>query len=75
MNKDETLKAFDNSVKTFLDKDSYLLHHNIYERSITHKLAEYLQYNFPNFNVDCEYNGDIDNIDNLRKQLNIVITN
>jgi hypothetical protein len=26
------------------------------ERSITHKLAEYLQRNFPSWHVDCEYN-------------------
>lgn len=48
-------------------KDSYLLEHNCQERSITHKLAEYLQVLLPNYNVDCEYNLDIDN-DNKRKQ-------
>ena len=28
----------------------------INERSITHKFAEYLQQEFPDYNVDCEYN-------------------
>ena len=37
-----------------LDKD--LLDINVNERTITHKLAEYLQKHFPEFNVDCEYN-------------------
>lgn len=71
MTKEETLGAFNNSVATFMDRDCYLLHRNIYERSLTHKLAEYLQTNFTEFNVDCEYNGDIDNINNYRKQLDI----
>jgi hypothetical protein len=36
--------------------DPELLDVNANERSITHKLAEYLQRNFPSWNVDCEYN-------------------
>ena len=36
------------------DKD--LFDRNLNERTITHKLAEYLQEHFPEFNVDCEYN-------------------
>jgi hypothetical protein len=71
MTKEETITAFNTSLSTFMDRDCYLLHRNIYERSITHKLAEYLQLNFLHFNVDCEYNGDIENIVNYRKQLDI----
>jgi hypothetical protein len=40
----------------FRDKDSELIIRNVNERSITHKLAEYLQPLVPNFHVDCEYN-------------------
>jgi hypothetical protein len=36
--------------------DRELLQVDANERSITHKLAEYLQPEFPNWNVDCEYN-------------------
>ena len=36
--------------------DFFLLKGGIHERSITHKLAEYLQEQFPDWNVDCEYN-------------------
>lgn len=36
--------------------DPELLDVNANERSITHKLAEYLQREFPNWHVDCEYN-------------------
>lgn len=43
---------------TFLDRDGKLLELDAHERSITHKLAEYLQDEFPEWNVDCEYNRD-----------------
>jgi hypothetical protein len=36
--------------------DSFLLEADVHERSIAHKLAEYLQDEFPDWNVDCEYN-------------------
>jgi len=42
-------------------KDWYLIKNAAHERSITHKLAEYLQELFPDYDVDCEYNLDIDN--------------
>jgi len=37
-------------------RDSFLLESAANERSVTHKLAEYLQQEFPDYNVDCEYN-------------------
>jgi hypothetical protein len=40
----------------FLKNDSYLLEVNANERSMTHKLAEYLQIVFPEYHLDCEYN-------------------
>jgi hypothetical protein len=53
-----------NKLNTALDKlyvkDWYLLEKSVHERSITHKLAEYLQVLFPDYDVDCEYNNDID---------------
>ena len=42
--------------KILLKNDHYLLEKNVNERAITHKLAEYLQMLFPEYNVDCEYN-------------------
>ncbi|MGD0080829.1 MAG: hypothetical protein ABSB80_09320 [Methanoregula sp.] len=36
--------------------DIFLLTNGVHERSISHKLAEYLQTLFPDWNVDCEYN-------------------
>lgn len=53
--------------------DLHLFEIDANERSITHKLAEYVQLGFPDWNVDCEYNrnGDlpkrlVDEIDRVR---------
>ncbi|MHA1749061.1 MAG: hypothetical protein ACTSYF_10535 [Promethearchaeota archaeon] len=35
-----------------------MLENDVSERAITHKLAEYIQEQFPDWNVDCEYNRD-----------------
>ncbi|MGB2729105.1 MAG: hypothetical protein WBD09_11705 [Halobacteriota archaeon] len=42
-----------------LKNDTYLLQKDINERTIAHKLATYLQYTFPEYHVDCEYNGNV----------------
>jgi hypothetical protein len=46
---------------TFLSKDRWLLKVAANERSMTHKFAEYLQQEFTDWDVDCEYNrkGDV----------------
>jgi hypothetical protein len=36
--------------------DVFLLENGVHERSIPHKLGEYLQDKFPDWHVDCEYN-------------------
>lgn len=36
--------------------DAFLLKESVHERSIAHKLAEYLQQQFLDWHVDCEYN-------------------
>jgi len=41
-----------------LKDDSYLFTCDLNERSITHKFAEHLQREFPDWEVDCEYNRD-----------------
>jgi hypothetical protein len=40
------------------DNDAYLVREGVHERSVTHKLAEYLQLLFDEWHVDCEYNKD-----------------
>jgi hypothetical protein len=65
MNLDENTKIFTpirkcvvKSLAEFIEKDVFLIKMDLNERSITHKLAEHLQRNFPCFDVDCEYNKD-----------------
>jgi len=48
------------AINLLIIRDSYLLEKNASERSISHKLAEYLQTLFPCWNVDCEYNLNVD---------------
>jgi hypothetical protein len=47
-------------VRSALDRlfanDILLLQSDVNERSLSHKLAEYLQFEFNEWNVDCEYN-------------------
>ena len=53
----EILKAkLENALGILFDKDSYLLEIDVHERTITHRLAMYLQNEFVDWNVDCEYN-------------------
>ncbi|MDI7246976.1 MAG: hypothetical protein QME92_05845 [Bacillota bacterium] len=40
--------------------DFALLQHDVSERAITHKLAERLQRLFPGFDVDCQYNRNVE---------------
>jgi hypothetical protein len=46
------------AVDSLLDRDAYLLKADANERSISHRLGMYLEREFPDFNVDCEYNRD-----------------
>ena len=58
--------------KKLLRHDVYLLQVTANERSITHKFAEYLQREFPSYNVDCEYNRtgiDSKTLDILKSEL------
>ncbi|MEK7435110.1 MAG: hypothetical protein AABZ74_18410 [Cyanobacteriota bacterium] len=59
------------AINNLLINDTYLLEHDLNERSITHKLAEYLQQEFLGFNVDCEYNGNITRSNYRGKNLNL----
>lgn len=45
----------------FLKNDLCLLENDVSERAIVHKYAEYLQQEFTDWNVDCEYNKNFDN--------------
>ena len=64
---DEIRSKFKSALYKFLQCDLVLLEINVNERTITHKLAEHLQQEFPGYDVDCEYNRHI----NERKKLPI----
>ena len=44
------------ALKMFLERDEDLLRVDANERSMTHRIAMYLQCELPEWNVDCEYN-------------------
>lgn len=54
------IKKVDVSINSLFENDNWLIRHDLSELCISHKLAEYLQTKFPDYNVDCEYNGNID---------------
>jgi len=56
LTQDEIKERFKSSMERLRSEDSILFNKNVNERTITHKLAEYLQEEFPDYNVDCEYN-------------------
>ncbi len=48
------------AIDDLVSNDKYLLQHNLNERTITHRLAMYLQILFKDWDVDCEYNKNFD---------------
>lgn len=60
MNTTEILTKIDLAISTLISNDLYLLERELSEKSISFKLAEYLQPLFNGYNIDCEYNGDYD---------------
>jgi len=64
----EIIRAY----KEFIKNDFHLLVVDANERSITHKFAEYLQIEFPEYDVDCEYNRNMvepKRLDSFKKKL------
>ena len=58
--------------KQLIKNDFYLLSVGVNERSITHKMAEYIQSQFPDYHVDCEYNRngpDQKRLDSFKKSI------
>jgi len=54
--KEEIERKVNIAIGVLFENDAFLLESDVNERSITHKLAEYLQQQFPEYHVDCEYN-------------------
>jgi hypothetical protein len=62
-------------ITKFLKLEPFILKENLNERTISHKLAEYLEMVFPNYDVDCEYNKmpDEDAKEYVNKTLNLEV--
>lgn len=74
MTEKEILIRFIAALSAFYEKDNFLLDCNASERSMTHRLAVYLEHLFPNYNVDCEYNrieNDIKKVDELKSEIGV----
>ncbi len=66
MDSDSVEEKLRDAIAQLRARDQFLLENDVNERSIAHKLAEYLQIRFPEWHVDCEYNRN----HNLVKKLN-----
>jgi len=60
-----------NAISKLYRRDEYLLINDLNERTIAHKLASYLQEEFFDLDVDCEYNKNVDE-DNGSKNIYVV---
>src|SRR5690606_8797769 len=78
----------DKAISKLFELDQYLLTNDMNERTIVHKFAIYLQEQFCEYHVDCEYNKNIDEVngskniyilkselDKFRKQTNNEVKN
>ena len=59
-------KAINHALEKLILSDSDLLIYDANERSISHRLAIYLENSFQGWNVDCEYNRDEHNSKRLQ---------
>ena len=58
MNKKQVEIALNRAIDIFMEKDMHLLDTNANERSMSHRIAVYLEQEVPGFDIDCEYNRD-----------------
>jgi hypothetical protein len=71
MEQGEIIHKINIAVDILFSNDSWLLEKDLNERSISHKLAMYLQELFLKYNVDCEYNGNVDD-ESGRKRIGVL---
>lgn len=53
---EKIIKKLINAISIFIDNEKFLLENELNERTITHKLAIYIEKEFSEYDVDCEYN-------------------
>ena len=57
------------AVEDLVSNDATLLQNDVGEQAITHQLATYLVASFDRWNVDCEYNRNLDTVKRLKYAL------
>lgn len=65
-NKENINEKLKQAVNSLIEHDGYLLRKDVNERSITHRLAMYLQDLFNEWDVDCEYNRNFEYVKTLQ---------
>lgn len=66
MEENEVIHKVRIALQQFFDNDHDLLSIGVNERSVSHKLAEYLQTQFSDLKVDCEYNRHLEDIKTMK---------
>lgn len=59
LSKEEVEQRVGIAMQLLVSNDEYLFENDVSERAITHRLGMYLQCEFPNYHVDCEYNRNL----------------
>lgn len=62
-------EKIERAIRALLKNDLFLLINDLDEWAISHKLAEYLQQEFPDWHVDVEYNRDKEQLKRLEGEL------
>lgn len=70
MPEQEMQSKVQDAIDSLLEKDTILLQNDTAERTITGRLSIYLQEQFPEWNVDCEYNRNINAVKRLKEICN-----
>lgn len=66
MEEEEIKRALNEALDSLLKNDAYILRADANERTISHRLAGYLEPYFPGWDVDCEYNRNHDDPKKLK---------
>ncbi len=64
--KEDIDERLNQAINRLIEYDGYLLRKDANERSISHRLAMYLQELFNAWDVDCEYNRNLDQVKTLQ---------
>jgi hypothetical protein len=67
MERDTIVKALHDAVEKLLERDIFLLKYDVHECAIAHRIAVYLECSCTGFDVDCEYNNDLDSESGRKK--------